>query len=369
MTRAAARPLWLATPSRYAGRSRLHARWLLALLALLLLVSLASPGNPGSAAVSAGSADQPTEILYDGIVEDIRHGADYYSAAAQALRSAGAPMHPFFAIRLPTLSVAQAHLGQVTSALILYVLAVLTLFGWWNRLRAALPARRVRIVAVLLAATGVASAILGQLVATHDLWAGLIIALSLVSRRPGHWVTAAALGLSAALIRETAALYAIIMMILALLEGQRREATGWAAVLVIFAVIVAFHAQAVAGIVGPLDQPSPAWAGAAGFGFAIHAIVAATAWSLIPAAIGALVVTLSIAGWSAWRDPLATRALATIAAQLLLMSFLGASDKVHCAFLIAPIVPVGMVFLPDALRDLSRAALDRRRITVTRTAA
>lgn len=335
---------------------------------MLLLVSLASQGSTGSIAAGAGASDQPTEIMYDGIVQDIRHGADYYSAAAQTLRSAGAPLHPFLAIRLPTLSVAQAQVGQVTSALLLYALALLTLFAWWNRLGEALTARRVRVVAVLLAATGVTSAIFGQLLATHDLWAGLIIALSLASRRPGHWVTAAALGLSAALIRETAALYAGIMMILALLEGQRREAAGWAAVLAIFAVVVAFHAQAVAVMVGPLDQPSPAWTGAAGFGFAVQAIAAATAWSLVPPAIGAVIVTLSIAGWSAWRDPLATRALATIAAQLLLMSFLGGPDKLHWAFLIAPIVPIGLVFLPDALRDLSRAALDRRRITVTRTA-
>lgn len=369
MTRAAPRPLWLAAPSRYAGRSHRHARWLLAILAALLIVALASAGGTTSGAAGAGLKDQPSEVLAERVVEDIRHGSDYYSATARALRAADAPLHPFLAFRLPTLSIVQAQVSQSAAALLLYALALVTLFAWWKRLADALLGIRARSLAVLFATIGAAGALLGHLVVMHDLWAGLIVALSLAARRPGRWGTAAALGLSAALIRETAAIYLAIMMGMALLERQRREAIAWGAMLAIFAVALALHAQAVAAVVGPLDQSAADWAGAAGLGSAIQAIVSASGLALLPAIVGALVVALSIAGWSAWRDPLATRAFALIAVQLLLMSFLGGPEASHWAFLIAPIVPIGFAFFPDALRDLLRAALDRRRITVTRTAA
>ena len=44
------------------------------------------------------------------------------------------------------------------------------------------------------------------------------------------------------------------------------------------------------------------------------------------------------------------------------------SDTFDWALLVAPVFLVGLVFVPDALRDLVRQALDRRRITVTRIA-
>ncbi|SEI84143.1 hypothetical protein SAMN05428950_101356 [Sphingomonas sp. OV641] len=369
MARAAARPLWLAISSRYAGRPRRNARWLLGLLALLLLASLAVQGSDTAPSPMAESSIQGTEILLQGVVEDIRHGADYYTATAQTLRAMGAPVNSLLVFRLPTLGVLQAAISPVAAALLLYGLALATLLVWWRRLQSVFSSSRARVVAVLLAAIGMMSAILGHLLAMHDLWAGLLIALSLASRLPGRWITAAALGLSAALIRETAVLYLSVMMILALLEGQRREAIGWLAALSLFATVLAFHAQAVAQAVGPAAEASTGWIGAAGFGFAVQSVVATTALSLAPAVIAALAAVLAIAGWSSWRDPLATRALTVIVVQLLVMTFFGTPDRVHWSFLIAPIVPIGLVFVPDALRDLARSALDRRRITVTRTAA
>lgn len=359
----AARPLLIAEPLRYAGRSARQARWLLAALALALLVALLSAGSdaaPGSL----------IEITNAGVVEAMRHGSDYYTASLQAARSADAPSRLLLTFPLPTLAVLQAAMGQVAAALLLYALAMLTLFAWWKRLRSAIPRPPVRTVAIVLAAMGMVSALLGEFVAVHDLWAGLLLSLSLATRTPRHWITAAALGLMAAMIRETAALYLSLMLAVALLEGHRREAAGWAIAMAVFAAAVIVHLQAITAVMGALDDPqSGDWAGAAGFGFALHAIAASTALSLLPSGIAALLVALAIAGWSAWRSPLATRALATILAFVIVLTFWSGPGRAHWAFLIAPLVPIGLIFVPDALRDLARAALDRRRITVTRTAS
>lgn len=365
-------PLWLAKPSRFAGLKRTRARWLAALIAALLLGALTSLATAGPPPVTgdatARADDRADELLYESIVAALRNGGEYYTAAAAALRAGGYPMKPFVTFRLPTLAVVQSWLDPVVSALLLYAMALLALYAWWVRLGEALRRTPPRLIATVLAAGGMASAVQAELVAFHEVWAGVLIALSLAARRPGRWVTAVALGLAAMLIRETAALYVGVMAALALLEGQRREATGWVAATAVLAVVVALHAQAVAGVVRPLDQPSPGWAGMLGFGFAIKAMVLTTALALAPAAIGALLAALALVGWAAWRDPLATRVVATLAAYIVLLSLFGRTDTFYWALLIAPLVPIGLAFAPDAFRDLFRAALDRRRITVTRVA-
>lgn len=339
---------------------------------MLLLASLTALVTPAPPPVSIDAAavaeDRADDLLYEAIVDDLRHGAEYYTAAANALRSSGYPLRPFVAFRLPTLAIVQSWVSPVAAALLLYTLALVTLWAWWKRFGDAFTRARPRMIASLLAAAGMASAIQGELAAFHDIWAGLLIALSLAVRRPGRWVTAVAIGLCAMLIRETAALYVAIMAGVALVEGERREAGGWIAALGILAIVVVLHAQAVAGVVRPLDQPSPGWSGMLGFGFGIKALVLTTAAALLPAALGALLAGLSLAGWAAWRDPLATRALATLIGYVLLLSLFGRTDTFYWAFLVAPIAFVGLAFVPDAIRDLLPAALDRRRVTVTRTA-
>lgn len=360
----ARRPVWLATPSRYAGCARPRARWLLAIVALLMLAALSATRFAGAAEGIGGSGDA---VLYDLVVEDIRHGADYYTATAEALRIADYPLRPFFVFRLPTLAMIQAQMTPVAAALLLYAMALLTLFAWWQRLAQALPALAPRALATLLAAIGMAGAVTADLLSVHEIWAGVLIALSLAVRRPDNWITAAALALSAMLIRETAILYAIVMAGAAWLEGRRRETMGWVAGMVVAAVVIAFHADAVGGVVRPLDQPALPWAGMPGFGFAIGSLVHATGLSLAPPAIGAMAAALTLVGWSAWRDPLAMRATGILLGYILLMAFAGRPGDHVWAYLIAPVAPIGLAFLPDAVRDLARAALDKRRITVTRT--
>ncbi|UVO49064.1 hypothetical protein M0208_00445 [Sphingomonas sp. SUN019] len=365
-------PLWLARPSRYAGLPSLRARWLLAALAVLLLASLTSLATPGPPPVSGDPAargeDRADEILYETIVEGVRHGGNYYLVAADALRTGGYPMRPFVTFRLPTLATVQAGMSPVAAALLLYALAVGTLFAWYVRLGGVFQRATIHLIAVGLAAAGMASAVQVELVAFHEIWAGLLIALSLAARRPGRWQTAVALGLAAMLIRETAALYVGIMAVLAFVEGERREAFGWVAATAVFAVAVLLHAQAVADVVRPLDQASPGWAGMLGVGFAIKALTLTTALALAPPALAALLAGLAIVGWSAWRDPLAVRAFATLCAYVALIALFGRTDTFYWALLVAPLVPLGLVFAVDGVRDLIRAALDRRRITVTRTA-
>ena len=361
------RPLLLARPSALAGIARGRARLLLGLLVLLILASLSAldTGSPDRGAAADGQSDV---ALYGGIVEGVRHGGDYYAVAADALRSGGYPLRPFITVRPPTLAVVSASVPPRVLAWMLWALGIAVALAWYARIAPALARLSARVFAMLLLVAGMAAAMQTPTIFFHETWAGLLIALSLALRRPGRWVEPVAFGLAAVLIRETAALYLLLMGLLAWCNGYRREAVGWAAALGVFAVVLAFHAAAVAQVVRPLDPASPGWTGLMGPGFAARALAASTGLAALPLWLAALIVPLAVTGWAAWRDPLAVRTGATLAAYLLLLAAFARADNFYWVLLIAPVSLAGLVFAADGVRDLLAAALDRRRITVRRVA-
>jgi hypothetical protein len=177
---------------------------------------------------------------------------------------------------------------------------------------------------------------------------------------------AVAFGLVAVLIRETAGLYLALMAAIAWIEGDRREALGWAAAIGVLAVAVGLHAHAVAQVVRPLDPASPGWSGLLGFGFFVRTMTISTALGLAPLWLAAPLVGLAVFGWAAWRDPLGLRVLAVTAAYALVLALFGRTDTFYWGLLVAPTLLVGLAFALDGVRDLVVGALDRRRITVTR---
>lgn len=363
--------LWLARPTRFAGLAPRRARMALALLGLLLLATLLALASPGPPPVghdpAARAEDQHDVVLYETIVQGMRGGGDYYTTAAGALRDGDYPMRPFVTFRLPTLAVVQAALPPIVTRLLLYALAAGVMLAWYLRLAPAFPRAPPRTIALALLAGGLIAFVQAELESFHEIWAGLLIALSLALRREDRWVEAVAIGLIAMLVRETAALYVAIMAALALAEGNRREAFGWAATISVFALVVAFHAHAVAQVVRPTDPASPGWAGMLGFGFFVKTMQLSTALDLAPLWLAAPLVGLALFGWAAWDSRLALRALATFAGYAALIGLFARVDTFYWGLMIAPTLLVGLAFAPDGVRDLIGAARGpRRRITVTR---
>lgn len=338
---------------------------LLAALGLLILLALTAlnTADPTGPAVTGGITDLQ---LYTGIVETVRHGGSYYSTVADALRAGHYPLRPFVTFRLPTLAVAQAWLSPTLVAMLLYSLAIGVALAWYDRFRAAFARPLATWTAMLLLAGGCVACWQVALAPFHEVWGGLLIALSLARHRPGQWLEAVGWGLAAALIRETAALYLLVMAAFAWRAGDRRELVGWGAALAGFALVVAAHAVAVAQVVTPADPASPGWAGLLGPGFAVRTWQASTALSLLPLALAAPLVALALAGWTAWTAPVAARAAATLFAYAVLLAVAGRLDTFYWGLLSAPILLIGLAFVPDGLRDLLATALDTRRIVVRR---
>ena len=158
----------------------------------------------------------------------------------------------------------------------------------------------------------------------------------------------------------------VFVLAMALVEGRGREVIGWAIACVLLAAVLALHAHAVAAFVRPLDPVSPGWSGQLGFGFFVKTMTLLTALDAIPLVIGSLLVALALFGWASLPDPVAPRAVAVFGAYAALIALFCRTDTYYWGLLIAPIILIGLALTPDALRDLAHAALDRRRVTVTR---
>ena len=360
-------PLWLATPSRYATTTPGQARLILAALAGLLLVTMLALVTPDPTVASPSSGTGSTDVgLYAAITDGVRAGGNYYAVTAQELRAGNYPLRPFVTFRLPTLAVTQAMLPVWATAALLYALAAGVLLAWYARLQQALRRPIAVTVALMLLAAGSIACWQAELAGFHEIWAGSLIALSLARYRSDRWAEAVGWGLAAMLIRETAALYVIVLALLAWRDGAQRQALAWAAALGVLALVTIAHAYAVAAVVRPLDPASAGWAGLLGPGFAVRTAQASTALTLIPLAVAAPLVGLAWFGWTVWNSPVATRGAATIAAYAVLLAITGRLDTFYWGLLTAPILLLGLVFVPDGLRDLATAALDRRRIVVRR---
>ena len=360
--RRAAPPLLLSRPTRYAGLAQRRAQLLLVLLALAALLLIGRPGvqppRPG---------DGGDVALASTIVENIRHGGAYYPVAADAMRDAGRPLRPFTRFALPTLPIVAAAVPPRLFAAMLVLLAGAVGVAGWVRLRPWLGRRRVAtllLVAMLVA--GLAPAGPLALALLPAVWAGLLLALALLVRRPGRWVEASALALAAALLCETAAPALSLMAVLAWREGDRREAVGWALALGLFMVVLGVHAQAVARLLRDSDLATATGAGLAGPAHAIRALAAATAATDLPGRPAALLMLLAIFGWTALADPLAERVAAILILHAAMLALTARIGQVEAAAIAAPLALAGLVFTVDGLRDLVLAAMDGRRITVKR---
>ena len=336
-------------------------------LLLITLCTLAPPSGPRPGDPPPRQSSESDLSLYETITDAVRHGDDYYAATARELRARpGYPLRPFITFRLPLLAQIQANVPPVATFALLFALAAAVAIAWLIRLGAELPQTASRTIAGLLLAGGLFVDVQPALHASHEVWAALLIALSLAVRRPERWIEAVAIATVAMLIRETAALYVMAMAAIAWIEGSRREAFGWATALGVLAAALAAHAWAVAQVTGPLDAVSDGWTGLNGFWFFVMTIRHATVLEAFPYWVAVPLVVLSLLGWASWRSPLALRVFTMLCAYAALISLFARLNNFYWGLMPAPLLLVGLIFAPDGLRDLWRAALDRRRITVTR---
>ncbi len=337
----------------------------LILLAIAALVFLAAwPAAklavlaPLSTTATASNAIGDDRGLYRAIAERVAAGENYYAAAAAEQRGHHYPMRPPQVFREPT----EAWLLAVLpNDLIRWGAIIVLAMGVALALRQALdqvdmPAP-LRLVAVLLMATGIANAGTPQAPYLHEIWAALFIALSLALRRPDRWAASVAAGFIACLFRELAAPYLVVMLTFATLERRWREVAGWLAACILFAGLFAVHLTLAAGQARPGDPASPGWIQLGGWPFVLETARRNVLLVICPRWLVAVAVCFSLAGLVDRRDPWISRVALTVGGYLAAFTVVGRPDNEYWGILYAPLLPLGLVFAPTALRDLFRRAI------------
>jgi hypothetical protein len=298
-------------------------------------------------------------LLYNHIVTRVAAGDNYYRAAAEELRAGNYPLKPFVAFRLPTLALVAAWLGQPALQVLQYLMFAAMVAAWWVRFDGAFTDNGRRLTAAMLAAAGVAVALSGKYLLLHEVWAGTLIALSLALHRPGRWGWSVATAALALAIRELALPFVLLMGTFALFRRGWREAAVWAAVILLFALAMSWHAGEVAKMVLPSDPASPGWATLGGWAGLLRTFHLTGPLRWAPMEVGAIAIVLALFGWASWKSQTGLAASLMYLGYGLSFMLFGRANNFYWGLMVTPAFLIGLAFLPQALTDLTAAVRAR----------
>jgi len=324
------------------GASARFTRWTLLPPLLALLGGYGLWLGAPSALRMAGGASHADTALYQAIQGRVARGQSYHAAAAVEHRRRGYPLRPFVAVRPPALALFVTAVGGAGAALWwLRGLSLLTVVATAAALRRDGLPRASRLVAVGPLALSLLAFAQPALLWWHELWAGLLAWLALVSRRPGRWGVSVGAGLAAVMVREFALLLPVVMAGWALVERQRREALAWLLVLLAGGMALAAHAMALFAVLRPGDARSPGWVAVGGWRFVLGAARSGTLLILLPPWLPALIVPVSLAGLASWRGPTGRRVVSVLLGWMAAFTVLGRADNGYWGLMFGPALTVG----------------------------
>ena len=299
------------------------ARWkrgaAIALLAVVTLLAVLAALTPLSASMDGKVASVPDLVagesgmepkapprhedfeLYRAIEGRVAAGQDYYQAAVTEQRARNYPLRPGLTVRLPTLATAHALLGRNVMQGLSVLLLLATAAAWWIRLGAEPGGKRIRPYAVLLIFVASALVLNRDLQVLHEIWAGVLVALSLGLHRPGKWAASLAVAAIAIAVRELALPFVMLMGALAFWRRDLREGLAWSALFIAYLLGLLLHVSAISAQVGPADPMGPGWLAVDGYAGFLSKTVLSSQLRFLPHWIAAPLVVLAVLGWAGWR--------------------------------------------------------------------
>lgn len=359
-------PKAAAEGDRFAAWPRRPARLALVLAFVLTALSAMVPITRGQgedafpSLVPSGQKQRDDDLrVYDNVIARIRGGEGYYTAAAAEHRAIGFPLQPGFAVRLPTLAYIEAAIGPPGE----YAAAVLLLAGvllaWWRRLGTEPGGAHRRPLAMGLLALGAVLVLNAYFFRLHELWAGMLLALSFGLHRPDKWggaLLAAALALA---IRELALPFVLLMAAMALWRRDWCQAAALSVLAGVFLVGLMLHLQAVAALVRPGDLVSASWLELRGPSGWLSNIALSSQLRYLPHWLAGPLIVVALLGWAGWRSPAGAFGTLLFLGYGLVFGIAGRAENYYWGALVAPTLLLGLAFAPLAAKGLFRAAFPR----------
>jgi hypothetical protein len=188
---------------------------------------------------------------------------------------------------------------------------------------------------------------------SHEVWAGTLISLSLAAYGRGWTAISVISGLSALLLRELAIPFICVMLVMAFMEGRRRQALLWLGCIVLFGCVFLIHWSAVKHAWMPGDLAiKKGWVRFGGWEFVLKTAQTNTFLLLAPPWVAAILLPLSLLGLAGWRDQPGARIFLTVYVYVIAFSILGKAFNVYWGWMYTSIMLLGLLYLPCSLRDL-----------------
>lgn len=312
---------------------------------------------PGERQWGQPAPDSYDVKLYKRIVSDIADGQGYYQAASNEHRLLHFPTAPPQVFRMPTLAwvLAGLHFYVLGFACLLALYAAI-MVRFYREFLAGRVSFANRVLCVVAVTTGLSIVGVSESAYWHEVWAALLICLSLLSYRSHRWWPSVMLGMSACLIREIALPYLFVMAGFAITEKYWRQSAAWLGAIVVAVAAFIFHVHLAASLYKPGDLISPGWLAFGGWDFAIATAKWNIAMHALPYPLIALAVCQGIVGLAGSPDGRARRAAVIVAGYLTGFLVVGRPNNFYWGILYAPLLPVGFLLAPAALGDLLRSA-------------
>ena len=305
-----------------------------------------SPTGP----IAVSAAPHGDIEMYRAVASRVHAGEPYYATAFRELSLGGYPTSPFWNFRLPTLAYLAKCLPDAAQLRwLLQALGVSALALWVLAIRRA-SGDRASFAALVLLLPTLAFTQTSQGFWLHEVWAGLLLSLSLALDALDRPRSSLLAWLAAACVRELSVLRAVVGLVLAARERRRKGVLQWALALAVFAAILVVHAHWASDFVSAGALRSPSWLALGGYRFLLvltnHSgmLVSAPDW------VTALFLPTCMYGFAAGSAGATRNVGPVVLAYLAVWLFIGRADNDYWGLVIAPLLPLGLLQLPEALR-------------------
>jgi hypothetical protein len=348
------------TSSGYTRLSPWQARAVLIALVLLIAFSLwKSPTPPPLCDLHEEGAKPGDVFLYTSEIKRIHAGENYYQAAADELVKQGYPTASVFNWRTPLPMWLIGVLPDPLCGRLILIAAgmAMLLMAFTAAAREQPNVYRLAIpLAVLLTGPLLPCFQSGVFVLT-ELWAGIMIALSLCAYGVRLRFLGATMALAALFLRELALPYCLLGLALALWERRPKESTVYIAGLIGWAVFYGLHCWKVSHLItAAAAAHRQGWVRFGGLTFVIAVTQMNSFLVLLPVAVTVIFFVLAMVGFAGWQSAWGLRIALTACIYVVAFSIVGQEFNRYWGFMIAPLFCFGVVRAPAALRDLWHAA-------------
>jgi hypothetical protein len=282
-------------------RPSLRTRAALSVVALCVVgvSALASTGPTVRADARTGASDV---AMFQSVIDTMREGGSYYAAMADALQRGHYPMSHSFNWRTPLLLPALASVpptvGPAAAVGLCIVLLSITVVIMARQPKAVAATVVFMQCGVLMTIAVPESCVMGEL------WAGLLIGLSVCAYIRKGPMTGMVLGLFALFVRELSAPYCVLCTIAAMRGRRWREVAGWCGGALLYAGYYTWHILHIQTYRPSSDlAPASSWLASAG----LESLLSKIQWHawllLTPRPASALVLLLLVAGIGYTKTP------------------------------------------------------------------